>query len=55
MRIPAKVRFCHSRIVSVSGITPVVGSRAAGMAEGVACMSAADEESPRAQTLPRPR
>ena len=55
MRIAAVARFCHRKIVCVSGITPVIGRSAGGMEDLVACSSAAEDERPRAQTLPRPR
>ena len=55
MRIAAITRFCQRKIVCVSGITPVIGSSAAGIDDFVACSSAADDESPSAHTLPRPR
>src|SRR5947208_3064604 len=49
------VMLCQRKIVCVSGITPVIGSSDAGIDDFVACSSAADDESPSAQTLPSPR
>ena len=46
---------CHRKIVWLNGITPVIASRAGGMLAGFACNCAADEDSPIAQTEPRPR
>jgi acetyl esterase/lipase len=46
---------CQRKIVSVNGMTPVIGSSAGGMLAGLACSSAADEDSPSAQMLPSPR
>src|SRR5450759_3742533 len=55
MRTAAVARLCQRKIVSDSGRTPVTGRRAFGMADGVACRRAAEEERPKAHTLPRPR
>src|ERR687889_1988699 len=46
---------CHRKIVSVNGITPVIGSKDAGKLAGLACSCAADELKPRAQVAPSPR
>src|SRR5580704_7758248 len=55
MRIATIVRLCQGEIVWLSGITPLILSNPAGMEDGVAISSAADEESPNAQTVPLPR
>jgi hypothetical protein len=46
---------CHMKIVSVKGITPVIGSRLLGRLAALACSSAADEDRPIAQVAPSPK
>ena len=42
-------------MVSLNGITPVIGSNVLGILSGVACICAADELSPSAQVAPNPK
>lgn len=46
---------CQRKMVWVNGITPVIDRIDGGRLPGLACNCAADDESPRAQTAPRPR
>ena len=41
MRIAAMVRLCHRKMVWLRGMTPVIGRSAGGIADFVACSSAA--------------
>jgi hypothetical protein len=47
--------LCQSPSVWLSGMTPLIFSIASGSDAGAAMISAADEDSPSAQTLPTPR
>ena len=51
----ARTMLCQRKIVSVSGITPVIGSSAGGIIDFVAIIIAGEDERPSDQTLPRPR
>ena len=55
MSAAARSRLCQRKRVWDNGITPVTASSGAGITERVACSWAADDDSPSAQTLPRPR
>jgi len=46
---------CHMKIVSVKGITPVIGSRLLGRLAAFACSCAAEEDRPIAQVAPSPK
>src|ERR1700704_3691785 len=46
---------CHMKIVSVNGITPVIGSRLRGRLAAFACNCAAEDDSPIAQVAPSPK
>src|SRR3954470_18770348 len=46
---------CHMKIVSVNGITPVIGSRLLGRLAAFACSCAAEDDSPIAQVAPSPK
>ena len=46
---------CQRKIVSVNGITPVIGSSVLGRLAALAWSWAADELRPRAQVAPSPR
>ena len=48
-------RLCQSSSVCVSGMTPLMFRIDCGSDAGAAMISAADEDSPSAQTLPMPR
>jgi hypothetical protein len=47
-------RDCQVKIVVPKSRIPVIFSRAGGSEAAVACSCAAEEDSPRAQTAPRP-
>ena len=55
IRMIAVTMLCHRKIVRESGSTPEIGSSEAGIDPLVAMSSAADDDRPSAQTLPRPR
>ena len=54
IRTAAMGSDCQVRMVSPKSSTPVILSRSGGSDSGVACSWAADDESPSAQTAPRP-
>ena len=48
-------RLCHRSNVALKGMTPLIFASDSGSEPGLAMMSAADEDRPRAQMLPSPR
>jgi len=55
MSTAAITTLCQRPNVWLSGITPLIFSIGSGRDAGAAMISAADEDSPSAQTLPMPR
>ena len=55
MRIAVVAMLCQRNRVCVSGINPLMVNSVGGMADLVAISMAAEDDSPIAQTAPRPR